>query len=325
MGILKAVNKTSKTSGKAYNILEYVGKKAEQTEGLYCHDDWRKAYDDFKATKEYHHKEDKRQYLHDIISFGKGEISNEKAIEVAREFAEKNYKQHEVYLAVHKDKAHTHVHMVVNSVNFETGKKIIRNPKQLEQQKKNLENILEKNGLELTEENQKNGDIRTSDKDKYQVIMKKKGKSDIGLLTKSYVHNLNISKSKEEFIQNMEKDGYSTTWYDQKKDIVFTVSEEKLQGKRNAFRLSNMQKTFCLEQLGKDELVEKFRQNENTQEEKSNALEEIKQEISNDSNQILESLRQEIAKKDAQKKKQEKENKELQNKRKIEKDEELTR
>ena len=59
----------------------------------------------------------------------------------------------------------------------------------------------------------------------------------------------------------MREKGYSVDWQDNKKHIVFTVGEEILQGKRDKFRLSNLNKTFNIPLFEKENLLEKFREN----------------------------------------------------------------
>ena len=72
---------------------------------------------------------------------------------------------------------------------------------------------------------------------------------------------MKVSTSKENFIFNMEKDGYSTEWTENKKHIVFTVDQNILKGKKDKFRLSNLEKTFNIPDFNKDKLLEIFKLN----------------------------------------------------------------
>lgn len=92
------------------------------------------------------------------------------------------------------------------------------------------------------------------DMNKYQFLKKaKEGK------VKSYVQDtavavydvLQVSASKEEFIESMKQKGYSVDWKDNHKYIVFTNAEGK------KVRNSNLQKTYNLK-VGKEELLELF-------------------------------------------------------------------
>ena len=59
----------------------------------------------------------------------------------------------------------------------------------------------------------------------------------------------------------MRESGYSVDWQDNKKNIVFTIDEDILQGKRDKFRLSNLNKTFNIPLFEKENLLEKFKEN----------------------------------------------------------------
>ena len=50
-------------------------------------------------------------YYHMILSFKPGEITPEKALEIAKEFAEEHLPGFETVIAVHTDKKHVHCHL----------------------------------------------------------------------------------------------------------------------------------------------------------------------------------------------------------------------
>lgn len=72
---------------------------------------------------------------------------------------------------------------------------------------------------------------------------------------------MKTSTSKENFIFNMKKDGYFTEWEENKKHIVFTADQNILKGKKDKFRLSNLEKTFNIPDFNKDRLLEIFKLN----------------------------------------------------------------
>ena len=84
---------------------------------------------------------------------------------------------------------------------------------------------------------------------------------------------MKVSTSKENFIFNMQKDGYSTEWEENKKHIVFTVDQNILKGKKDKFRLSNLEKTFNIPDFNKERLLEIFKLNQ--EQERKNILEKI--------------------------------------------------
>src|SRR5699024_10157213 len=63
------------------------------------------------------------QAHHVIQSFKPDEVTPEKANQVGLELAEKLAPGHEVAVYTHDDTYHIHNHIVINSVNVETGKK----------------------------------------------------------------------------------------------------------------------------------------------------------------------------------------------------------
>src|SRR5699024_1820075 len=63
------------------------------------------------------------QAHHVIQSFKPEEVSPEKANQIGQELADKIAPGHEAVVYTHTDKEHTHNHLVINSVNFENGKK----------------------------------------------------------------------------------------------------------------------------------------------------------------------------------------------------------
>src|SRR5699024_3995231 len=68
-------------------------------------------------------KNDGIQAHHVIQSFKPDEVTPEKANQVGLELANKLAPNHEVAVYTHDDTNHVHNHIVINSVNFETGKK----------------------------------------------------------------------------------------------------------------------------------------------------------------------------------------------------------
>lgn len=120
MAIIKVIKKSGKTHTSLKKVLSYVGEKAYETYGINCSENYEKIAYEFFETKDYFNKTGGRQYRHYIQSFSPNEISKEKVLEVAIKWAEKSFKGHEIFIAVHNDKEHLHSHFIVNTVNFET-------------------------------------------------------------------------------------------------------------------------------------------------------------------------------------------------------------
>src|SRR5699024_12127631 len=76
-----------------------------------------------KQTRELVSKNDGRQAHHVIQSIKPEEFTPEKANQVGLELAKKLAPNHEVAVDTHDDTNHVHNHIVINSDNFEIGKK----------------------------------------------------------------------------------------------------------------------------------------------------------------------------------------------------------
>ena len=270
MAIIKVVKRSGKTYTSLKKVLSYVGEKATETYGINCNEDYTKVAYEFFETKDYFKKTDGRQYRHYIQSFSPNEISKEKVLEIAVKWTEKAFQGHEVFIAVHNDKEHLHSHFIVNTVNFETGEKLHEEARNLVFKKELNDEICKYYGIDNKKITREKGDIVSYDKNKYQII--KKG-ADITKLAENIIKNMQISISKENFIFNMQKDGYSTEWEENKKHIVFTVDKNILKGKKDKFRLSNLEKTFNIDDFRKEKLLEIFKLNQ--EKERKNILDKI--------------------------------------------------
>lgn len=266
MAIIKVVKKSGKTHTSLKKVLNYVGEKAYETHGINCSENYKKIAYEFFETKDYFKKTEGRQYRHYIQSFSPNEISKEKVLEIAVKWAEKAFQGHEVFIAVHNDKEHLHSHFIVNTVNFETGEKLHEEARNLVFKKELNDEICKCYGIDNQKITRQKGDVVSYDKNKYQVI--KKG-ADITRLAEKIIKNMKVSTSKENFIFNMQKDGYFTEWKENKKHIVFTVDQKILKGKKDKFRLSNLEKTFNIPDFRKEKLLEIFKLNKESERKES--------------------------------------------------------
>ena len=262
MAILKGISNPSSKSGGAKSALEYVGKKATLTKGIYCSNDWKEAFNDFQNTKEFYNKENGRQYLHYVQSFKEGEVTPEEALELTEKFCNKIIKDNEVFLAVHTDQKHTHCHVIVNSVSYVDGHKFQCSRNDLEKWKEISNEINKDHGLEIPQKTTEQGKIIAWKKEQYMALKKSLENKDIPNDSLNLVNSiLEISKccqNKNEFIEKMDSKGYQVDWQDHKKNITFTVSENILTGKKNKFRLNTLGKTFNHEILTKEGLENEF-------------------------------------------------------------------
>lgn len=92
------------------------------------------AFTEFLATKTAYNKLDGINFYQYVQSFSpKEKITHEQAHAVGLEFAARAWPGHEVQVTTHCDAEHIHTHFVINSVSFETGKKLHQTPDTLRQ------------------------------------------------------------------------------------------------------------------------------------------------------------------------------------------------
>lgn len=92
-------------------------------------------YDDFINTKLLYHKDGGVMFYHMVQSFPKGAaVDPRQAHEATRRLAE-YFDGCEVLVCTHVDREHIHSHCVINSVNFDTGKKLHMAKEQLQELK----------------------------------------------------------------------------------------------------------------------------------------------------------------------------------------------
>ena len=108
-------------------------------------------YDDFLSTKLLYHKDGGVMFYHMVQSFPKGEaVDPRQAHEAARRLAE-YFDGCEVLVCTHVDREHIHSHCVINSVNFETGKKLHMAKEQIQELMRRNDEICLEMGLPVFE------------------------------------------------------------------------------------------------------------------------------------------------------------------------------
>jgi hypothetical protein len=184
--------------------------------GVNC--DGENAFKEFMATKKSYCKTDGMNFYQYVQSFSPEEnITPQKAHEVALEFAEKAWTGYEVLVATHCDVQHIHSHFVINSVSFENGKKLRQNPNTLKSLRALSDEICRHHNLSTLEPYSKDG-MKISTRE-YRTAVK--GQSWKFKLMNDIDKAMNISGSKEDFINSMSIIGYSVTWTDGRKYITY--------------------------------------------------------------------------------------------------------
>ncbi|WP_410538894.1 relaxase/mobilization nuclease domain-containing protein [Staphylococcus aureus] len=136
----------TKSASRAIN---YAEKRAEEKSGLNCDIDYAKS--SFKQTRALYGKENGVQAHTVIQSFKPGEVTPEQCNQLGLELAKKIAPNHQVAVYTHTDKDHVHNHIVINSIDLETGRKYQSNKQQRNFVKQANDDICREHGLSVPE------------------------------------------------------------------------------------------------------------------------------------------------------------------------------
>ncbi len=227
MAILKFINNAIKTKAGLKKAIEYIFGEQKTAPNLIGQKDTdiENVYWDFQCTREAAEKTGGRLATHFVLSFSqKEDVSYEKAAEAAEKVLRlKEFENFQMVFGVHRDKAHTHVHFLINSVGLD-GKKWHQTNMELMQLKRDInENVLKEMRL-----------------DAIDIGVKRKRSNGLYYIMKygrfSWVHETMLAadyiaeaaESKEEFIWAMKAIGYKNViWEENRKYITFENSDGK--------------------------------------------------------------------------------------------------
>ena len=141
---------STKSTSRAIN---YAEKRAEEKSALNCDIDYAKS--SFKATREMYGKTDGNEGHVVIQSFKPNEVTPEQCNQLGLELAEKIAPNHQVAVYTHNDTDHVHNHIVINSIDLETGKKFNNNKKALHDIRQANDEVCRSHNLSIPEEKAK--------------------------------------------------------------------------------------------------------------------------------------------------------------------------
>lgn len=137
---------STKSTSRAIN---YAEKRAVEKSGHNC--DIHFAKSAFKYTREAYGKTGGNQGHVVIQSFKPDEVTPEQCNELGLELAEKIAPNHQVAVYTHDDTDHVHNHIVINSIDMETGKKFNNNKKAMYDVRKANDEVCSAHGLSIPE------------------------------------------------------------------------------------------------------------------------------------------------------------------------------
>ena len=178
-------------------------------------------YDDFINTKLLYHKDGGVMFYHMVQSFPKGAaVDPRQAHEAARRLAE-YFEGCEVLVCTHVDREHIHSHCVINSVNFDTGKKLHMAKEQLQELMRRNDMICLEMGLPVFEPTAQQA--RGMSGAEYHTALK--GQSWKLRLMNTIDACMKYAADKDAFVSLMASEGYAVRWESSRKYITYTTPD----------------------------------------------------------------------------------------------------
>ena len=228
MAIVHFVNYKRGTQSRAAmrGVMLYVMQEKKTTwegeplvSGINCQP--QSVYDDFINTKLLYHKDGGVMFYHMVQSFPKGaSVDPRQAHEAARRLAE-YFEGCEVLVCTHVDREHIHSHCVINSVNFETGKKLHMAKEQIQELMRRNDMICQEMGLPVFDAPTQ----QTRGMSGAEYHMALKGQSWKLRLMNTIDECMKYAADKDTFVSLMASEGYAVRWESGRKYITYTTPE----------------------------------------------------------------------------------------------------
>ena len=228
MAIVHFVNYKRGTQSRAAmrGVMLYVMQEMKTTweggpliSGINCQP--QSVYDDFLNTKLLYHKDGGMMFYHMVQSFPKGAaVDPRQAHEAARRLAE-YFDGCEVLVCTHVDREHIHSHCVINSVNFETGKKLHMAKEQLQELMRRNDMICQEMGLPVFDTPTQQA--RGMSGAEYHTALK--GQSWKLRLMNTIDECMKYAADKDAFVSLMASEGYAVCWESSRKYITYTTPD----------------------------------------------------------------------------------------------------
>ena len=208
--VIRYVSQLSKTLWNGQQLVSGIGCQPET------------AFDEFLSTKLLHRKEGGAMFYHMVQSFPKGaNIDPRTAHEAARRLAG-YFEGCEVLVCTHTDREHIHSHCIINSVNFETGKKVHMADEQIQELRVRNDQICEELGLPKFQRDEQQKSSGMSNAEYYTAT---KGESWKFELMRVIDDCMRCAGSREEFLALLRAEGYTANWSPARKNITYITPD----------------------------------------------------------------------------------------------------
>ena len=178
-------------------------------------------YDNFLNTKLLYHKDGGVMFYHMVQSFPKGAaVDPRQAHEAARRLAE-YFDGCEVLVCTHVDREHIHSHFLINSVNFDTGRKLHIAKEQLQELRQRNDMVCKEFSLPVFQPREQKQKTKTMTIGEYHTAARGQSKK---LQLMNIINDcMRHASNREEFIALMESEGYKVRWEKSRKNITYTT------------------------------------------------------------------------------------------------------
>ena len=208
--VMRYVSQVNKTLWNGQQLVSGIGCQPET------------AFDEFLSTKLLHHKDGGVMFYHMVQSFPKGaDVDPRTAHEAARRLAG-YFKGCEVLVCTHVDREHIHSHCIINSVNFETGRKVHMADEQIQELRVRNDQICEELGLPKFQRDEQWQSRGMSNAEYYTAV---KGESWKFELMRVIDECMRYAGNREEFLALLRSEGYDAAWTGSRKNITYTTPD----------------------------------------------------------------------------------------------------
>ena len=219
--------KGTQTRGCMKSVMRYVSQLSKTlwdgqqlVSGIDCQPET--AFDEFLSTKLLHHKDGGVMFYHMVQSFPKGAaIDSRTAHEAACRLAG-YFEGCEVLVCTHVDREHIHSHCIINSVNFETGKKVHMADEQIQELRIRNDQICEELGLPKFQRDEQKCSRGMSNAEYYTAD---RGESWKFELMRVIDECMRCAGNREEFLILLRSEGYDAAWTDSRKNITYVTPD----------------------------------------------------------------------------------------------------
>ena len=126
------------------------------------------------------------------------------------------------FWSAHTDREHIHSHCIINSVNFETGRKVHMADEQIQELRVRNDQICEELGLPKFQRDGQRQARGMSNAEYYTAV---KGESWKFELMRVIDDCMRCAGNREEFLALLRSEGYSVTWTDSRKNITYITPD----------------------------------------------------------------------------------------------------